>query len=141
MRKHGAPPKNTENPLLMRIFFIFIYFHRHHIVGVQPYKFGVVLPTYQSSNTTLEDIMKLSLAALSIATLALMPVAHAADARFTDCIAMQKQVAAALDTAPTGDSTEQARFQANTARAFCASHLYVQGVSHYTQALHLLGRS
>jgi hypothetical protein len=85
--------------------------------------------------------MKLSLAALSFVTLALMPVAHAADARLTDCITMQKQVAAVLDAAQASDTTDQARIQANAARALCASHLYAQGVARYSQALHLLGRS
>ncbi len=85
--------------------------------------------------------MKLSLAALSLATLALMPVAHAADVRLTDCLALQKQVTAALDTAQEGAATDQARAEANTARAFCASQLYAKGVAHYSEALHLLGRS
>jgi len=84
--------------------------------------------------------MKLSLAALSLATLVLMPVAHAADARLSDCIALQKQVMAALDTAPAGDSTEQARTQANAARTLCGSQQYAKGVARYTLALHLLGR-
>lgn len=84
--------------------------------------------------------MKLSLAALSLVTLALVPVAHAADARLSDCITIQKQVAAALDSAQAGDNTEQARIQANAARTFCASQQYAKGVAHYTQALHLLGR-
>jgi hypothetical protein len=84
--------------------------------------------------------MKLSLAALSLAMLALTPVAHAADARLSDCIAMQKQVAAALDSAQAGDNTEQARTQANAARALCGSQQYAKGVARYTQALHLLGR-
>lgn len=83
--------------------------------------------------------MKLSLAALSLTALFLVPVAQAADSRLTDCITMQKQVAAALNAAQPGDSTEQARAEANTARTLCASHLYAQGVARYSQALRLLG--
>lgn len=83
--------------------------------------------------------MKFALAALSITTLALMPVAHAADARLTDCISMQKQVSTALDAATTSSSVDQARVQANTARTLCASRLYAEGVAHYSQALRLLG--
>jgi hypothetical protein len=84
--------------------------------------------------------MKLSLAALSLATLALMPVAHAADARLIDCITLQKQVTAALDSAKADDNAEQARAQANAARSLCGSQQYAKGVARYTQALHLLGR-
>ncbi len=98
-----------------------------------------MVPTYYALTTTLEEIMKLSLAALSLATLALMPVAHAAEARLTDCIAMQKQVAAALDTAQPSDTTEQARALANGARTLCASQRYAQGVGQYSRVLHLLG--
>ncbi|MDR3527330.1 MAG: hypothetical protein P4L57_08615 [Rhizomicrobium sp.] len=83
--------------------------------------------------------MKLSLAALTLVALALVPAAQAADGRLSDCIAMQKQVAAALDSANPGDSTEKARTQANAARSLCASHLYAQGVARYSEALHLLG--
>jgi hypothetical protein len=85
--------------------------------------------------------MKRLLAALSFAALALTPLAHADDARLTDCIKMQKQVAAALDAAPAGDSTEQARTVANKARALCASRFYAKGVANYSEALHLLGHS
>jgi|GEM_PF-1260174 len=84
--------------------------------------------------------MKLSFAALSVATLVLLPAAYAADAKFTDCIAMQKQVSAALETAQPGSQTDEARTQADTARTFCASRLYAQGVAHYSKALQLLGK-
>jgi len=83
--------------------------------------------------------MKLSLAALSLAAFALVSAAQAAESRLSDCTTMQKQVAAALEAAQPGDSTEQARVQASAARSFCGSGLYTKGVARYAQALHLLG--
>lgn len=85
--------------------------------------------------------MKLSFAALSVAALALMPTAYAADAKLTDCLALQKQVYAALNTAQSGNTTEEARTEANEARTYCASSMYAQGVAHYSKALQLLGKS
>jgi len=75
-------------------------------------------------------------AALGFAT-----AANAADARASDCIHMAKQVSAALNTAPQGKAVEDARDQAQTARQYCASTMYAQGVAHYSKALELLGKS
>jgi hypothetical protein len=79
-------------------------------------------------------------AALAIATLALAPIANAADARLVDCIQMAKKVSAALDVAQPGTSTDQARDQANVGRHYCASRLYAEGVAHYSMALQLLAK-
>jgi hypothetical protein len=78
--------------------------------------------------------------ALTAATLALTPVANAADARISDFIAMGKQVSAALESAQPSPATDQARAQANAGRAFCASSMYAHGVARYSKALQLLGK-
>jgi hypothetical protein len=79
-------------------------------------------------------------AVLTVATLALAPVAHAADARLADCISMAKQVSAALDSAQTSTTTDEAKTQAAAGRSYCASQMYAQGVAHYSRALQLLGK-
>jgi putative hemolysin len=79
-------------------------------------------------------------AVLTVATLALAPVAYAADARLADCITMAKQVSAALDSAQPNASTDAARTQAAAGRSYCASQMYAQGVARYSRALQLLGR-
>jgi hypothetical protein len=79
-------------------------------------------------------------ALLAVATLTLAPVAYAADARLTDCITMAKQVSAALSSAQTGTTTDEAKTQAAAGRSYCASQMYAQGVAHYSRALQLLGK-
>jgi hypothetical protein len=79
-------------------------------------------------------------AVLTVATLAFAPVANAADARLADCISMAKQVSAALDSAQTSNTTDEAKTQAAAGRSYCASQMYAQGVAHYSRALQLLGK-
>lgn len=79
-------------------------------------------------------------AALTIATLALAPVANAGSARMTDCIKMAKEVSAALDAAQPGKETDQARDHAAAGRSYCAAQMYAQGVANYSKALQLLGK-
>ena len=87
--------------------------------------------------------MKLShwTAALVLATLAVAPVANAADARLADCNKIDKVVAAALETAQPGDTTDQARRERVAGHNYCGLSLYTVGVAHYTKALQLLGKA
>ena len=85
--------------------------------------------------------MKFAFALVALTTLALAPVANAADARMSDCVQMSKQVSAALEAAHPGANTDAAKAEANSARALCVSQMYVQGVSHYSKALQLLGKN
>lgn len=78
-------------------------------------------------------------AVLAVATLTLAPAAYA-DARLSDCITMAKQVSAALSSAQTSTSTDEAKSQAAAGRSYCASQMYAQGVAHYSRALQLLGK-
>lgn len=80
-------------------------------------------------------------AALMFATLAIAPAANAADAKLSDCIKMAKEVAAALQSAPAGDVTDQARSQEAAGRNYCSSSMYGRGVAHYSKALQLLGKA
>lgn len=77
-------------------------------------------------------------AALTIATLAVAPMAQAAG--LSDCISMAKQVSAALESAQPNPNTDAAKDQASAGRSYCASQMYAQGVAHYSRALQLLGR-
>jgi hypothetical protein len=79
-------------------------------------------------------------AALTVATLAFAPLAHAGDAKLADCIAMAKQVSAALEQAQPGSAAEASR-EAAAGRSYCATRMYGQGVAHYSRALHLLGKA
>jgi len=74
-----------------------------------------------------------------IAALALASAASAASV--SDCVQFSKQVSQALAEAQPGDTTSQARTEANSGRSFCASGMYEQGVARYTKALQLLGKS
>ena len=78
-------------------------------------------------------------AALTLATLAITPAANAAS--LSECISMGKRVAAALESAQPGDTTDQARNQQVAGRSYCLSARYAEGVAHYTKALQLLGKS
>lgn len=80
-------------------------------------------------------------AALTLAAIAIVPAANAADAKLSDCVALGKQVAAALASAQPGDTTDQARSQEVAGRSYCSSSMYAQGVAHYTKALQLLGKA
>jgi hypothetical protein len=80
-------------------------------------------------------------AVLTLATLAVAPVANAADARLSDCTSMAKQVAAALEAAQPGQQADTARVQANAGRNFCAIGLYPLGVARYSKALQVLGKA
>lgn len=84
--------------------------------------------------------MKHLYAILALSAFAATPAAHA-DAKLSDCLKLQKQVFTALESAPAGNTIEEARSEANAARSFCAAHLYTQGVAHYSKALGLLGKS
>lgn len=77
-------------------------------------------------------------AALTVATLAFAPLAEAAG--LSDCIAMSKQVSAALESAQPSSATDAAKGQAAAGRSYCASQMYAQGVAHYSRALQLLGK-
>lgn len=85
--------------------------------------------------------MKLSSVAFVCALIAFVPVANAAEARLTDCVTMQKEVAQALENAQPGTDTEKARVEANAGRSFCAANLYAKGVAAYSRALQLLGKA
>ncbi|GAA0550537.1 hypothetical protein FHS83_001256 [Rhizomicrobium palustre] len=85
--------------------------------------------------------MKRMMAALSLSCLALAPLAHAADAKLSDCVSMQKQVSTALENAVSNPNAESARQEAQNGRSFCTSRLYDKGVAHYAKALELLNKS
>jgi hypothetical protein len=74
-----------------------------------------------------------------LATMAVAPAASAAN--LTDCVKMAKEVAAAIQSAQPGDTTEQARSAQNAGRMYCSSSMYTQGVAAYSKALQLLGKA
>ena len=78
-------------------------------------------------------------AALTLATLAITPAANAAS--LSECISMGKRVAAALESAQPGETTDQARNQQAAGREYCLTSMYKEGVEHYSKALQLLGKS
>lgn len=85
--------------------------------------------------------MKFAYALAVLATVALAQAANAGDEpRLKDCNQLQKQVAAALETAQPGSTTDTARQEATNGRNYCGMQLYAVGVSHYTKALQLLGK-
>ena len=84
--------------------------------------------------------MKQIYAVFALAVMASTSVAYA-DATLSDCLAMQKQVGVALQSAQPSDDVSKARNEINTARRLCTAQLYTQGVAHYSKALGLLGKS
>jgi len=80
-------------------------------------------------------------AAVMLATLAVAPAANAAEARLADCNKIDKQVAAALESAPPGNATEQARQERDAGHNYCTMGLYPAGVARYAKALQLLGKA
>ncbi len=78
--------------------------------------------------------------ALAVATMTLVPVANAADARLSDCISMAREVSTALGAAQPGKKTDEARDHAAAGRNYCASQMYAKGVAQYSKALQLLGK-
>ncbi len=85
--------------------------------------------------------MKFATRAIIAATCAafvLVPAASAAG--LSDCIQLSKKAAEALAAAPTNDTTDAARANAQAGRSYCATSQYAQGVARYTKALQLLGK-
>ena len=78
-------------------------------------------------------------AAVMLVVLAAGPAANAAN--LTDCLKMAKEVAAALQSAQPGDTTDKARTEQNAGRMYCSSSMYDQGVAAYSKALQLLGKA
>jgi hypothetical protein len=77
-------------------------------------------------------------AALSLGLSAGASTAFAADPSETDCRQMDTQVRTALTSAQSGNK-DQAEHERNAGQQFCTHGYYRVGVSHYAQALKLLG--
>jgi hypothetical protein len=83
-------------------------------------------------------ITKAALAAVC-AAFVLAPAANASG--LNDCIQLSKQVAEALNSAPSNSNFAQARNEARNGQTYCATGMYAQGVARYTKALQLLGKA
>lgn len=81
-------------------------------------------------------VTKAALAAVC-AAFVLVP---ASAAGLNDCVQMSKQVTEALNTAPATSNLSAARNEVHSAKLFCATGMYAQGVARYTKALQLLGK-
>lgn len=73
-----------------------------------------------------------------IAGLGFAASASAADAKMVDCIHMARQVSSALEAATPGVATDRAKELARSARNFCSSNRYDNGVALYSKALTVL---
>lgn len=85
-------------------------------------------------------VKSLAIASVLAASLGLSVTANATDATRSDCIQMARQVSTALETAQPGDTADQARSLAKSARNFCNSSYYDRGVALYEKALGLLSK-
>jgi hypothetical protein len=77
-------------------------------------------------------------AALSLGLAAGASAALAADPSETDCRQMDSQVRTALTNTQSANR-DQAAHERTTGQQFCTHGYYRVGISHYTQALKLLG--
>ena len=77
-------------------------------------------------------------AALSLGLAAGATAAWAANPGETDCRQMDSQVRTALTTAQSTNK-DQAEHERNSGQQFCTHGYYRVGISHYEQALKLLG--
>jgi hypothetical protein len=80
----------------------------------------------------------LTAAALSFGLAAGATAAFAADPSETDCHQMDSQVRTALSSSQSGNK-DQAEHERSTGQQYCTHGYYRVGISHYAQALKLLG--